>query len=127
MTLIIPGRLPGLNDYTKANRSNRYMGAKMKREQQDYIWLAIRRNAVPFEGRVRLDFRWYEKDRRRDIDNVCFAKKFILDTLVEHGIIQTDGWRGVEGFTDTFFVDKDNPRVEIDIEETDGFVRSVAR
>ena len=33
-TLIIPGRLSGLNEYTKACRSNRYVGAKMKKENE---------------------------------------------------------------------------------------------
>jgi len=70
-----------------------------------------------YTGRVRLDFRWYEPNRKRDLDNICFAKKFILDALVSNGVIESDGWRGVEGFTDKFFIDKDRPRIEIDIEE----------
>lgn len=31
----IPGRLPGLNDYTAANRYNRYAGAKMKKDTEE--------------------------------------------------------------------------------------------
>lgn len=116
-TLIISGRLPGLNDYTKANRANRYAGATMKKDAQEMIWANIAISAKPMSGKVRLDFRWYEANTRRDLDNICFAKKFILDTLVDHKIIEADDWRGVEGFTDSFYVDKDEPRIEVDIEE----------
>lgn len=117
-TLIIYGRLPGLNEYTKANRTNRFAGAKMKRKAHGDIWASIADKAKPMNGKVRLSFRWYEPNTRRDLDNICFAKKFILDTLVEHKIIHTDDWKGVEGFTDQFYVSKDNPRIEVDIEET---------
>ena len=116
-TLTISGRLPGLNDYTKANRANRYAGATMKKDAQEMIWVNIAISAKPMSGKVRLNFRWYEANTRRDLDNVCFAKKFILDTLVDHKIIEADDWRGVEGFTDSFYVDKDEPRIEVDIEE----------
>jgi len=41
MKLIIPGRLPGLNDMTDAARRNRYESAKMKREYTDLVaWCA---------------------------------------------------------------------------------------
>lgn len=44
-------------------------------------------------------------------------KKFILDALVKNSVIQSDGWRGVAGFSDLFAVDKDNPRIEVEIVE----------
>ena len=70
-----------------------------------------------FKGKVSLAFRWYEENMKRDIDNISFAKKFILDSMVQSGIIESDGWRGVIGFTDDFYVDKENPRIEVDINE----------
>ena len=48
---------------------------------------------------------------------VPFSKKFLLDALVSNNIIETDGWKGVVGFTDEFFIDKSGYRVEVDIEE----------
>ena len=118
-TLIIPGKLPNLNDYTKACRTNKFAGAKMKSDAEKIISAYIRQQLpdVRFANAVKLTFRWYEKDKRRDLDNVCFAKKFILDALVSNGTIIADGWQGVVGFTDTFFVDKENPRIEVDIQE----------
>ena len=79
-----------------------------------YIMQQMR--GIRFDGRVYLHFTWIEPNRNRDLDNVCFAKKFILDALVSNGIIETDGWRGVSGFTDEFGVDADNPRIEVTIE-----------
>lgn len=70
-----------------------------------------------FEKPVYIDFRWYEENTRRDKDNIAFAKKFILDALVELGILQGDGWKWMTGFSDSFFIDKDNPRIEIEITE----------
>ena len=58
-------------------------------------------------------FRWIEKDKRRDKDNISFAKKFILDALQEADILRNDGWGEIIGFSDTFAVDKANPRVEV--------------
>lgn len=117
VTLTIQGSLPNLNDYTKACRTNRFAGAKMKQESERIITAYIQQQLqnVSFKGAVRLSFRWYERNKRRDLDNICFAKKFILDALVSNGIIETDDWRGVVGFTDEFSIDKENPRIEVSI------------
>lgn len=122
MQLVIEGRLPNLNDYTNACRSKRMAGARMKQETERIITAHIQQQlqGVAFTGAVRLSFRWYEPDRRRDLDNICFAKKFILDALVSNGIIKTDSWRGVVGFTDEFFIDKKNPRIEVEIQKAGG-------
>ena len=116
-TLVIEGSLPNLNDYTKACRTHRQVGAKMKKEAEYIItsYIMQQLKGIHFEGMVELSFRWYEPNKKRDLDNVCFAKKFILDALVSNGIIVADGWKGVKGFTDRFFVDKENPRIEVEI------------
>ena len=117
-TLTIGGILPNLNDYIGACRSNRFAGAKMKKDVERLIACFIKTQLkTQFKGSVSLAFRWYEPNRKRDLDNICFAKKFILDALVTNGIIEADGWRCVTGFTDEFFVDSDNPRIEVDIHE----------
>ena len=117
-TLTIYGRLDNLNDYTKANRTSAVVGNRMKKMNEDYItsFILEQLNGIRFKGKVFLNFRWIEPNRQRDLDNVCFAKKFILDALKNNGIIETDGWRGVYGFTDEFDVDAENPRIEVVIE-----------
>lgn len=121
MKLVIKGILPNLNDYTNACRTHRLAGAKMKERAEKIVSHHIMMQLIddmPFETPepVKLSFRWYEPNRKRDLDNICFAKKFILDALVKNGILVDDGWRWVKGFTDEFFIDKENPRIEVDIE-----------
>lgn len=117
-TLIIKGRLDNLNDYTNECRANKYAGNKCKARNEEYITDFINEQlaGVHFQGKTYLHFRWIEPNRNRDLDNVCFAKKFILDALVRSKVIETDGWRGVWGFTDEFDVDADDPRIEVVIE-----------
>lgn len=118
-TLIINGQLNSLNDYTRACRTNRYTGAKMKSDNEAIVSLYIRMqlNGVHFPNKVALDFRWYEPNRRRDPDNVCFAHKFILDALVNNGIIKGDSQKYITGLNDDFFVDREFPRIEVTIRE----------
>ena len=47
-------------------------------------------------------FVWYESTKRRDKDNVCFAKKFILDALQRARITKGDDNRYLLGFSDEF-------------------------
>lgn len=117
--LIIPGRLPGLNDYIAAERANRYKGAKMKTDNEKIIMCAIRQcmKSVRIEKPVFMEYTWVEKNRRRDKDNITFGRKFIQDALKNAGVIKDDGWNEVVGFSDRFEVDKENPRIEIKIIE----------
>lgn len=117
--LTIPGRLPGLNEYISAERANRYKGAKLKRESEDIVSFAIKKhlNGVKIRIPVRMEYVWYEKDKRRDCDNITFGRKVIQDALVSTGVLKDDGWKYVVGFSDRFEVDKENPRVEVRIRE----------
>lgn len=118
MIITINGRLPALNEYTAACRGNRYGAAHLKKTAELLVAHAIHKaNPEPIHGEVKIEFRWYEKDARRDLDNVAFAKKFILDALVAHGVIDGDGQRYVKGFSDSFYIDRDDPRIEVEINE----------
>jgi len=120
MKLVIPGTLPGLNEYTKANRTNKYVAAKFKREAEGLIGYyanRAKRKSDPVIAPVTLHYTWYEPNKKRDKDNIAFARKFIQDALVSAGILENDGWAQIEGFSDSFEVDKANPRVEVEIRE----------
>ena len=105
-SVAIEQRLPGLNEYINALNINRYKGNALKREAQDAIGLAIKRarlepvTAYP----VFVFFEWHEKTRRRDLDNIASAKKFILDALQECGILEGDGQKQLVGFSDRFVI-----------------------
>ena len=116
-TLTIPGNLPGLNSYIAAERTNRYKAAVMKRDTEQLISLCARQQlrGVQFTGPVTMHYTWHEPNRRRDKDNIAFARKFIQDALVGAGVLQGDGWQHIEGFTDTFKVAPKNPRICVTI------------
>lgn len=56
------------------------------------------------------------RTERRDLDNVCFAKKFILDSMVKAGKLKDDNRNFVKGFRDDFEYGKSS-KVILEIEE----------
>jgi Holliday junction resolvase RusA-like endonuclease len=118
----IYGRLDGLNTVIDANRRNKYSGAKIKAQNdkicRSYIPQKLKGIRLPYPVIVTID--WYEKDRRRDLDNIYSGKKFILDSLVECGVLQGDGQKWVIGLVDRIHTDRKNPRIEVSIMEAGG-------
>lgn len=118
--MIIPGRLDNLNDYISAERAHRIKGAKLKGKNQERVFqeACIQLGDVHIKRPVKMTYKWYEKDRRRDMDNISsFGRKVIQDAIVKAGILPDDGWRYIKGFTDEFFVDKEYSRIEVTITE----------
>ena len=111
----IPMKLPSLNNYIDECRRNKFAGAKMKRDvEDDLIWFL---NKLPkFEKPIRINFTWIEPNKKRDLDGICFAKKFILDALQKCGKLENDNRSWVTGFTDNFEYGEDY-KVIIEIKE----------
>lgn len=113
----IDKRLMGLNEYTKQNRTNKYAGASAKKKEQSYIIWCIKEQLgnVSITKPVIGHFRWIEENKRRDLDNICFAKKFILDALVQAEVLADDNRKIVTNFTDSFeYADKSKVIVELE-------------
>lgn len=115
--LVIKGRLPGLNDYIAAERKHRQAAAKMKREAEDLVlWAAKASRLRKIPTPVTMHFLWVEPNRKRDKDNISsFGRKVIQDALVKGGYLAGDGWKYIDGFSDSFEVG--DPRIEIRFEE----------
>lgn len=96
----IPFRLPSLNEYIDKCRNNRYGGAKYKKEIEREILRVLPKCQI--ECQVWFDFVWYEQTKRRDKDNVAFAKKYILDAIQRSGMLPNDNNQFVLGFSDRF-------------------------
>lgn len=97
----IPMKLPSLNEYINECRKNRYAGANFKAKIEREIGWYI--NTLPqYKSPIKINFRWIEGNKRRDYDNVCFAKKFILDAMVKLGKLKDDNRNCVTAFTDSF-------------------------
>ena len=119
VNLIIPGRLPGLNEYTKACRTSAYVGAELKKKSEKLVTNCIlaQIQTVRISSPVEIRFVWYEKDKRRDPDNISgFGHKVILDALVKNKILKDDSQRYVRRIQDLFETDAVNPRIEVSLQ-----------
>ncbi len=94
MTFFVPGPLPGMNEIIAAAKSGRGKGNAYSR--QKLLWTST----VAFHARSRsighlpspvsVSCVWHEATKRRDPDNIQAAVKFVLDGLVEAGILSGD-------------------------------------
>lgn len=110
---MIKQKLPSLNEYTAACRSNAYKGGKFKAEVEEVIGWYIKQALTSKtlhkpSGAVLVRFEWHEKTKRRDADNIAFAKKFILDALVKCKVLENDSRKFVKGFYDVIVDDKED-------------------
>lgn len=114
----IYGKLPTINDYISACRRNAHCGANMKSDYTNIsMWSMKDIYGMKF-NKVVLHYRFFEEKKNRDKDNVfSFATKVVQDAMQELGLIENDGWKQIENFTHDFFIDKENPRIEVYIEE----------
>lgn len=117
--IVIPGRFASLNQFIDANRrsSGKWNGGNaMKKKDQAFIRQYL--PPVKFKKRVFITYYFYEKDTRRDMDNVSgYFHKVFQDALVQSGIIDNDGWKNIRGMADYFYTDSKHPRIEIEIAE----------
>ena len=113
--IVIPGELPGMNEIIAAAKSHYMQYRDMKKDNTELVtWVAKK---VPKKEKVFLEITWYCKNKKRDPDNIAAAVKFIWDGLVQAGVISNDGWNENAGWSNKFKVDKQNPRVEVNIRE----------
>lgn len=70
---------------------------------------------------VILKYDFFEPNKKRDLDNIsAFAHKVIQDSLVKTAVLKNDGWNEISGYIDQFYLDKENPRIEVTIVEVGG-------
>jgi Holliday junction resolvase RusA-like endonuclease len=113
MKFDIEGRLPGLNEMIEAAKGHFGAYASMKQTYTDMVaWLAKK---LPKYQQVNITITWYEPNEKRDPDNIMAGQKFIMDGLVTAGTIPNDSQRHIKGIVHRFRVDKENPRVEVEI------------
>ena len=116
----IPFRLPSLNEYIDKCRSNRYGGANFKKSIERDIMIILNTRHFLIASPVHITFIWHEPNKKRDKDNVAFAKKFILDALQKSGRLKNDNNKFISGFTDNFVYDcSEGVEVLIDTDENE--------
>lgn len=115
MEYVIPIKLPSLNDYIRVCRCNKFQANKMKVDIERQIGLFLVK-MPKMDNPIKIHFHWIEGNKKRDLDNICFAKKFILDAMVKYGKLKDDNRKCVTAFTDSFSYG-DKTQVIIRIEE----------
>ena len=89
MIYVIDMKLPSLNEYINECRANKYGAAKFKAKLEEEI-SAYLIKMPKYNNPIKIHFTWVEGNKRRDYDNICFAKKFILDAMVKAGKLKDD-------------------------------------
>ena len=108
-------KLPSLNEYIRVCRANPFQASKFKKDLESDIAFYLMK--LPrFDNPVKIHFHWVEDNKRRDYDNVAYAKKHILDAMVKAGNLKDDNRKCVTAFTDTFSYGKE-AKVILEIEE----------
>ena len=118
---IIEEKLPSLNEVIGKNRANKMAGATMKSKVQSHILTymqiaALKGDLKPQEKQCTISITWHEKTRRRDVDNIQSAQKFILDAMVDGGILKDDSRKYVAQISH-HIVDDDRDYVEVYIND----------
>jgi Holliday junction resolvase RusA-like endonuclease len=110
-------KLPSLNEYIRVCRCNKFQAAKFKADIELKIGLYLMK-MPKWTNPIKIHFHWIEGNKKRDLDNIAFAKKFILDSMVKYGKLQDDNRKCVTSFTDSFSYSKDGSfKVVLEIEE----------
>ncbi|MFH0957066.1 MAG: hypothetical protein V1897_00015 [Pseudomonadota bacterium] len=103
--LWIPDRLPGMNEIISMARTYWAASAAQKADYTDLVVSYCELNHIRPMKRVWLSIYYHEKDKKRDPDNIAAGKKFILDGLVQAGVLSNDGHAQVAGFDESFCFD----------------------
>lgn len=120
--ITIYGRLPSLNEYIEACRTNKNKANAMKRDSQNIIigYVLEQIGKLKLHKRIHLMYEFYEPNKKRDMDNISgYFHKVFQDALVQCGTIQNDNWYHIAGYGDLFDVDNKNPRIEVTITEVE--------
>jgi hypothetical protein len=126
--IVVPGELPGMNEIIAQAKAHYGRYSSIKANYTNLVAYCAHNRPPVHRAIVRCH--WYTANKRRDPDNIEAGVKYVLDGLVTAGVLPGDGWRHVAGIEHTFAVDKQQPRVEIEIvpvEHLQGQKRSMDR
>ncbi len=116
--LIYNGSLPGRNQSENAARTCWANASRMKKNYTYEIKMeSIVQRIKPVKGFAKVTVQFYEKDMRRDSDNVYGGLKYILDGLVSARVIKDDSRKHIQLFVLPVELDRLRPRIEVEIED----------
>lgn len=114
--LVLRAQMPNLNDViAAAKRHWSYYSKEKRRWTQLAADEAVAQGLKPVSSPVWVRTTYYLKSRRADPDNVRVAVKYVLDGLQQAEILPNDNLKWVIGFQDQFEVDRDDPRIVVQL------------
>lgn len=122
MKLIYEGKLPSLNELIDKGRTNRYVGARVKKRLTNKLaWIfKAQAKGKRYQEHVNIAIHCYEGSYRRDDDNVLSgACKVILDALQVAEIIPNDSPKYVHLKPERFQSEDKSYYTVVEIEEED--------
>ena len=118
--IVIPERLPSLNEYIDLCRRNKFAANKMKRDAMEKVewWIRASREPKPTRWPVEIHITCYEPNARRDWDGTAsMAMKVVLDAMQEIAFIPNDNKKHVWPVVPKVELDREYPRIEVEVVE----------
>lgn len=111
--------MPGWNDFIHAYARSPVIGNRMKRDCMMACTMYIRRQLKGrhIDGPVIVHYHFYEATLKRDLDNILFISKPLLDALQACGILPQDNWHYIRGITADRHLDRKHPKIVVEFEE----------
>ena len=115
-------KLPTLNEYINAERRNRFVAAKIKKDATNTVkLLTMAQTRQKLHGMYDLELIWTAVNKRTDADNIYFGVKFILDGIVESGVLVSDSRKHVRNISHKIVMgDKRNVCVNFRLAKKEG-------
>lgn len=117
----IEGELPSANEIIAIAKRHPMAYSSLKKKSTDIVrfsCLTIPKIKTP----AIFIITYYCKNKRKDLDNIAFAKKFLFDGLIKAGKLENDGWGEIKSWEEHFEIDKKNPRIEVEVKNTKSLV-----
>ena len=112
-SIYIQYKFTALNEYTNVSRGNKYKSSSIKKRETEIARLHFL-NSPTIKTPCRLKFTWIMTNKRMDLDNRSFSRKFILDGMVKANVIPDDSLKYVIGFQDEYEPGaQDGVRIEV--------------
>lgn len=116
--LYVGGELPTLNEITKANRTNKFVGANLKKTYTNLVaWECKKQGVKAFNKKINVEIIWHCRNKRKDKDNIMAGQKFIFDGLQLAKVIRNDGWAEIGDISHKFIIDDEYLGAEVIMEE----------
>lgn len=132
----IEGRLAGTNQFIGKARGHWSVASKCKKEEQLKVHDGLREyfglNKKIDYSPISMHIEWNEgkitsRSKLRDFDNITFGLKFILDEMVNYGLIIDDSPDIIKSITNEIKINVDDPHIVVKIMPTEGSACSLEK